>query len=123
MIYISVLSFVFLSAGTVLLLDLNAGRVAGDIESLFSPEESLRERALFAQKRKMLYNALEAAYDRNAVRAALAAIGADEKVRAEALSADRLFELYGILGLPSGVTLGGKATPRDGREGSPERTA
>ena len=77
----------------------------------------------FAQKRKMLYNALEAAYDRNAVRAALAAIGADEKVRAEALSADRLFELYGILGLPSGVTLGGKATPRDGREGSSERTA
>ena len=52
MIYISVLSFVFFSAGTVLLLDLNAGRVANDIESLFPPEESLRERALFAQKRK-----------------------------------------------------------------------
>ena len=68
----------------------------------------------FSQKRKMLYNSLEGAYDRGAVRAALAEIGADEKVRAEALSADRLFELYGRLGLPNGVSSGEPATPPAG---------
>ena len=63
----------------------------------------------FAQKRKMLYNTLSSAYPRDAVRAALAEMGVDETVRAEALSADRLFELFGKLGLPPAIASGAKS--------------
>ena len=63
----------------------------------------------FAQKRKMLYNTLSGAYPRDAVRAALAEMGVDETVRAEALSADRLFELFGKLGLPPAIAAGAKS--------------
>ncbi len=71
----------------------------------FTPQFRAFASLCFGQKRKVLYNSLEKGYPRETVRAALAQLNLDERVRAEALTAHQIYQMYEILGLPEGFAI------------------